>query len=72
MAAGNRAVIGGLAGGDAGDAGVQVGSAGPVRPGSERHSVTGTTPGDSSGSPPNRPVTWVWVRAVTGVGVAAL
>src|SRR5215470_15600763 len=35
-------------------------------PAGVRHSLTGTTPGVSSGSPPNRPVTWAWVRGVTG------
>jgi hypothetical protein len=39
---------------------------------SGRHSVAGTTPGATSGSPPNRAVTCAWLRAVIPAGTMAL
>src|SRR5262249_24858658 len=37
-----------------------------------RHSVTGTTPGGTSRSPPSRALTWVWLRGITAVGTSLL
>src|SRR5215472_10557147 len=47
----------------------QGGGSSPIR---GRHWLTGTTPGATSGSPPNKPVTWAWVRGVTGTGARVL
>src|SRR5262249_23458653 len=37
-----------------------------------RHSVIGTPPGGTSGSPPNSALTWVWLRGFSAVGTREL
>src|SRR5258705_4569 len=37
-----------------------------------RHSVMGTTPGGTSGRPPNRSLTWAWLRGTSAVGTKVL
>jgi hypothetical protein len=37
-----------------------------------RHSVSGTTPGGTSGSPPSKALIWVWLRGITAAGTSLL